>query len=225
MSDIKVWNKTNLESKLQYRLFPTDMMLRSIFSDRYFNIKNIKNRGSILDIGSLYAHNLVPFSDRGWKLYGTEVTTDSVKIAKKCCELNNLKAEIKLGFNRKLPFESGKFDVVLSLATIHYEETMDDVESALNEMCRVLKQGGSALLQTVAPKHTIFVNAIKIDKNLYQLNFKNDMRHGQKFIFFKENKEFINIAKNYFSSVEVARCTENYPNHCIDVWLFKLKKN
>jgi hypothetical protein len=82
MGDIKVWNKKNLSSKAQYRHFPTDMMLRSIFSDSYFNLNNITARGSILDIGCLYANNLVPFADREWELYGTEVTEESVAIAK-----------------------------------------------------------------------------------------------------------------------------------------------
>ena len=224
MSDIKVWNSDNLSGKAQYRHFPTDMMLRSIFSDNYFNSNNIKTGGCVLDIGCLYANNLVPFADRDWELYGTEVTEDSVAIARMSCEASKLNAIVKVGFNTKLPFESDKFDVLLSLATIHYEESISDVDSALKEMCRVVKDGGHALIQTVAPQHDIFTNSVKIGKNLYQLDMKNDLRHGQKFIFFEKNEDFIAIAEKYFSSVEVARATETYPEQCVDVWLFKLGK-
>ncbi len=225
MSDIKVWNRDNLESGAQYRHFPTDMLLRSIFSDRYFDVKNIKTAGSLLDIGCLYANNLMPFADRGWDLYGTEVTDESVEIAKASCDLNKINAEVRLGFNSALPFESDKFDVLLSLSTIHYEESVDDVSKALKEMSRVLRHDGCAIIQTVAPQHDIFKSSSKIGEHLYRLNMKSDLRHGQKFTFFEHSADLIDLAKIYFSTIEVARCTETYPNKCIDMWLFKLRKN
>lgn len=225
MSDTKVWSKDNLIAKSQYRHFPTDMMLRTVFSDNYFNSHNIKTDGVILDVGCLYANNLVPFSDRGWKLYGTEVTEESVEIAKIQCEANNLNVEVKLGFNSELPFESDKFDVLLSIATIHYEEAVKNVDNALKEICRVMKDGGCAVIATVAPKHDMFKNSKKIGEHMYQLDMESDLRHLQKFIFFENANDFILIANKYFTEVEVARCTETYPNQCVDLWLFKLKKN
>ena len=225
LSDTKVWNKSNLIAKSKFRHFPTDIMLRALFSDNYFNSRNIKTNGTVLDIGCLYANNLLPFSDRGWELFGTEVTEDSVEIAKRKCEENNLDAEIKLGFNTELPFRSNKFDVLLSIATIHYEETVVNVDNALKEMCRVIKDGGCAFITTAAPKHVIFENSIKIGENLYQLDMKSDLRHKQRFVFFDKADDLILLAKKYFTEVEVARCTETYPNLCVDLWLFKLKKN
>jgi ubiquinone/menaquinone biosynthesis C-methylase UbiE len=130
-----------------------------------------------------------------------------------------------VGLNTKLPFESDKFDVLLSLGTIHYEESINDVDSALQEMCRVVKDGGCALVQTTAPQHDIFTNSFKIGQSLYQLDMKSDLRHGQKFTFFEKSEDFVAMAKKYFTSVEVARSTETYPNQCVDVWLFKLGKN
>ena len=53
MSDTKVWNKDNLIAKSKYRHFPTDMMLRAVFSDDYFNSHNPKTEGVVLDIGCL----------------------------------------------------------------------------------------------------------------------------------------------------------------------------
>ena len=142
MSDTKVWNKDNLIAKSKYRHFPTDMMLRAVFSDNYFNSHNLKTDGVVLDIGCLYANNLVPFSDRGWKLYGTEVTEESVEVAKIQCEANN-ECLVKLGFNTKL------FSLInlmfYFIATIHYEETITNVDNVLKEMCRVMRDGGCVL--------------------------------------------------------------------------------
>ena len=172
MSDTKVWNKDNLIAKSKYRHFPTDMMLRAVFSDNYFNSHNLKTDGVVLDIGCLYANNLVPFSDRGWELYETEVTEESVEVAKIQCEANNLNAEVKLGFNTELPFQSDKFDVLLSIATIYYEETIKDVDNALKEMCRVMKDSGCSVISTVAPKHDIFKNYKKLVNTYTNLIWK-----------------------------------------------------
>lgn len=224
MSDVKVWNKKNLISKSEYRHFPTDMMLRALFSDNYFHETNIKTDGEVLDIGCLYTNNLVPFYDRGFKCYGTEVTEEAVQLAKLKSEQNNINAEIVLGFNTALPFESSKFDILLSIATIHYEESIKEVDNALTEMCRVMKNGACAIIQTAAPEHDLFKNSNRIGTHLYQLDKKNDLRHMQKFTFFRKADDFMSIAKRYFTSVEVARVSEHYPNSCVDVWLFKLKK-
>tara|TARA_B100001093_G_C26056317_1_gene688555 strand:+ start:89 stop:298 length:210 start_codon:yes stop_codon:yes gene_type:complete len=59
MSEIKIWNKTNLKEKDNYRFFLTDMMLRALFADQYFNSKNIRETGVMLDIGCLFANNLL----------------------------------------------------------------------------------------------------------------------------------------------------------------------
>lgn len=224
MSDTSIWNNDNLKEKNNYRFFPSDMVLRSVFSDKYFNSKNIKNNGKVLDIGCLYANNLVPFHDRGWRLFGTEVTEESVEIAKFCCKRDNLDGVIKLGFNTHIPFEDNFFDLILSISTLHYEEAIESIDEALQEFNRVLKINGSAIVQTVAPLHDMFKNSRNLGNHLYKLNQGEDLRYNQKFIFFQDSNDFVKLARQYFSSVEVARSTETYPNHCIDVWLFKLTK-
>ena len=92
MVNTNVWNHENIIDKKKYRHFPTDMMLRGIFSDQYFKSKNILEKGNVLDIGSLYSNNLVPFHDRKWNCFGTEVTNDSVLISKDAAISNNIKS-------------------------------------------------------------------------------------------------------------------------------------
>jgi len=224
MSDTSVWNRNNLINKNKYKFYPSEVMLRSIFSNSYFNIENINEGGNLLDIGTLYTNNMTPFVDRGWRCFGTEVTDESVQIARESAKLNGLDVDVSLGFNMALPYEDKKFDLLLSLSTIHYEENEDDVKAALSEFYRVLKNDGVALIQTVAPKHDIFTNSKKIKKNIYQLNMQDDIRNGQKFIFFKQINDFIDIASNFFKEIEIARVTESYPKGCIDYWLVKLQK-
>lgn len=125
-----------------------------------------------MDIGCLYANNLVPFYDRGWELFGTEVTEESDEIAKSCCKRDNLDSDIKLGFNTDIPFEDNFFDVILSISTLHYEESIESINKALKEFNRVLNINGSAIVQTVAPLHDIFKNSKHLGNHLYKLNFE-----------------------------------------------------
>ncbi len=224
MSDVKVWKDKKLLANSKYRFFPASIMLRAIFSNRYFKSQNLKEGGSVLDVGTLYANNLIPFFDRGWDCYGTEVTEESVEIAKASSLKQKISSDIRLGFNTKLPFDNEQFDVLLSLGTIHYEETIEDVKLALKEFSRVLKRGGCALIETTAPKHHLFVKSKHIKEQLYQLDLPSDLRHKQFFTFFEDEAKFRKIASECFSSIEVARCTEQYPNTTIDIWIFKLSK-
>lgn len=224
MSDIKVWKNKKLLSKSKYRFFPESIMMRALFSDRYFKSQNLKNSGSVLDIGTLYANNLLPFYDRGWDCYGTEVTEESVEIAKASSLKQKISSDIRLGFNTKLPFDNEQFDVLLSLGTIHYEESIENVKLALKEFERVLKRGGCALIQTTAPKHDLFLKSKNVKEQLFQLDLPSDFRHKQFFTFFEDEAKFRKIASEYFKSIEVARCTEQFPNLSIDFWFFKLLK-
>lgn len=46
MSDINLWNTANLIQNNKFNHYPTDMMLRAVFSNNYFDIDNIKEGGS-----------------------------------------------------------------------------------------------------------------------------------------------------------------------------------
>ena len=141
----------------------------------------------------------MPFYDRGWNLFGTEVTDEAVEIAKTACLKNGITAEVNLGFNRKLPFGDGVFDILLSIATIHYEESVKDVRDALHEFNRVLDGNGCALIQTPAPNHWMLKNSTKLGENLYQLKNTSDIRDQQLFTFFEKHEEFEILAKEFLA--------------------------
>ena len=97
------------------------------------------------------------------------------------------------------------------------------MRDALHEFNRVLDGNGCALIQTPAPNHWMLKNSTKLGENLYQLKNTSDIRDQQLFTFFEKHEEFEILAKEFFGSIEVARCTELYPNKNLDFWLFKLE--
>ena len=222
MSETKIWNKKNLNEMNSFRHFPSEMILRAVFSEQYFiNKIESSTRSKVLDVGCLFVNNLVPFSDRGYALYGTEVTIEGVEIAKECSIINNIQTNVYLGFNSDLPFESNFFNITMSIATIHYEENLDGIRNSFKEFARVLKHNGTLILKTVAPKHEMFIKSNRIKGNIYKLEMESDLRHNQKFFFFENEKELIEIAGEYFEKVEFARITESYPKLALDFYLLK----
>ena len=195
----------------------------SFLNISYFDIKNVKEKGSILDIGTLFLNNLIPFNDRKFHCYGTEVTPQSVSIAKQLAKKMKIKCNIKLGFNKDIPFKKNKFDIVLSINTIHYEENVNDVKKSFQEFKRVCKSNGVVLIVTDAPNHHFFKKAKKINTFKYKLNIPRDPRNGQIFTFFKYKKDLLKIALNYFNKVEIGRFTEKYPKSTLDFWILKCR--
>lgn len=222
MSNTKIWNQKNLNHLYKFRHFPSEMILRATVSSSYFTIpfKTGKDK-KVLDIGCLFANNLVPFADRGMRLYGTEVTDESVEICKNICRLENINAEIKKGFNTSLPYSDNYFDLVLSVATIHYEESLQKVKESFQEFSRVTKKSGTCVIKTVAPHHDIFKLSSKTENHNFILNSYSDIRHNQIFYFFENEIDLKKLALEYFDEVEIARITEKYPNRCLDFYLLK----
>ena len=128
---------------------------------------------------------------------------------------------VKKGFNRSLPFDDSNFDLLLSIATIHYEESEKKIKQALCEFRRVVKPNGTCIIKTVAPEHSMFVNSKRLSNGKFKLKYPNDLRNNQKFYFFDNVDLLVDLASNYFDHVEFARITERYPKNCLDFFLLK----
>ena len=73
--------------------------------------------------------------------------------------------EVKTADMRKLPFEDGAFDVVVSNWAVHNLDDADDRKLALAEMQRVLKPNGTLLLSDIVNRGE-YVNQLSEYKNL-----------------------------------------------------------
>ena len=98
---------------------------------------------SLLDVGCGTGNYLVGLRESGYSVAGVDGSEEMLAHARK----NNPGAELKLSDVERLPFESGRFDIVLSIEVLRY---LPNIEATVREMGRVLKPGGMALV-TAAP--------------------------------------------------------------------------
>jgi SAM-dependent methyltransferase len=166
----------------------------------------------VLDIGCYYGNQTRFFKERGHRCVGVEVTDDMVAKAKQ----NNPDIPVLLGTNRSLPVESGRFDLVISLNTIHYD-CGNDVAAALREFKRVTKPGGIVFIETAGDRHMIRDGAVRLGPLNWRPNFgdfRNDTEAG--YGLFDSLEHFQDVVTGVFSRSEFGRSLEEYPKRTVD---------
>ena len=166
----------------------------------------------VLDIGCYYGNQTRFFKERGHRCVGIEVTDDMVAKAKR----NNPDIPVLLGTNRSLPVDSDRFDLVISLNTIHYD-CGEDVTAALREFKRVAKPGGIVFIETAGDRHMIRDGAVRLGPLNWQPNFgdfRNDTKAG--YGLFDSLEHFRTVVTVVFPRAEFGRSLEHYPKRTVD---------
>lgn len=99
----------------------------------------------ILDAGCGTGRNLLYFLKNGYQVYGVDKSPEAVlQIQQLAKQFSNLEAAENFQCSpvENMPFESEKFDLVISSAVLHFAESLEHFELMLSEMWRVLKPGG-----------------------------------------------------------------------------------
>jgi ubiquinone/menaquinone biosynthesis C-methylase UbiE len=204
----------------QYPKWPNEIMLKLIFGGDNYLSKSLKptKDWKVLDVGCLFANNLLPFSEIGCDCYGIDIHAKMVKTAQIVADKRGINAEFKVWHNRSLPYPDNYFDLLLSIGTIHYESSEDLMMEALSEFNRVLKPGGATCIMTTGQDHELYKRAEVLGKHRYKIaNF--DFRDGNTFFFFDTEKYFEYFLKKCFNHVETGRVPEQMMNFTIDQYI------
>ena len=115
----------------------------------YGNIDFIKPGVKLLDIACGDGLDLEHYKSLGAEIFGLDSSEEMIALAKKRLP----DAVIKIGSFKKIPFESGGFDVVLSKYAI---QTSSDMGPVFSEIYRVLKPGGIMMYLVTHPFRQYF---------------------------------------------------------------------
>lgn len=100
----------------------------------------------LLDIGCNWGRWCVAAARRGYAPIGIDPSLGAVLAAQRICRELAVPAKFIVADARHLPFAPRMFDVVFSYSVLqHFSK--DDVRETLQEMARVLKPGGSSMIQ------------------------------------------------------------------------------
>jgi ubiquinone/menaquinone biosynthesis C-methylase UbiE len=100
----------------------------------------------LLDIGCNWGRWSIAAAKKGYKPIGIDPSLDAVLAARRVAKQLNAEADFVVGDARFLPFADNAFDTVFSYGVFqHFSK--ENVRISLDEVTRVLKKGGSTLVQ------------------------------------------------------------------------------
>jgi SAM-dependent methyltransferase len=194
--------------------WPHEILVKIFSSKAYSNLlQNIiplNESMKVLEIGCMGGNNLRFFGEKGCAIFGIEVTQELVRLANlRCSQFGIKNPEIVCGNNQFIPFGDESMDVLISVNTLHYDHGIKNINKSVESFANVLKPGGVAFIETVAPEHFIYKRATKIEDLCFRSNYE-DFRKNDLFGFFESPIQFKEVLENYFSEVEIVTLSEHY---------------
>ena len=198
------------------RHHPSELMLRALFSSRYSGLApQITAKTRVLDVGAMYLNNLVPFADRGCQCHGIEINEDMAAISRQAARDQGIGAEIRVGSNRAIPYEDARFDILLSINVVHYEDDAEGLRAAIAEYARVLAPGGRCLIVSAGPDHYLRRSATRLGPNRYEIAWEH-FRKGQTMAYFESEDQLGDMMREMFRETVTGRMTERHAKADVD---------
>ena len=126
------------------------------------NFINFQDGWTMLDIGcggGATIKRLLKHS-KGSKVYGIDISRESVAKSKKnCADMLDKQVFISQGSAEMLPYDNEKFDLVTAVETIYF---WPNLSNCFKEVYRVLKPGGQfAIIVEAANKDSVWTNVVE----------------------------------------------------------------
>ncbi len=125
-----------------YRAVEEDRYRRQPFMAEAVGFARYPGR-ELLEIGCGLGTDLLQFAKGGAKVAGLDLTPQSVALARRRFELEDMPGRFLVGDAENLPFPDDRFDVVYSFGVLHHTP---DTARAFREVRRILRPGGEAVI-------------------------------------------------------------------------------
>lgn len=218
--EFNAWTYAHLVSARSTELqWPSESLIR-LFKGKYIPGADQRYKGKkVLEVGVGNGNNLVFLHSLGLSLCGTEVSSAVCRMARERLAGIGIKADLRVGTNRRLPFASNTFDYLVSWYVIHYEKSLADIEKAIAEYRRVLKPGGRLFVATTGPGHLLLKGAEAAAPHFYKIRRKDDFRYGHIHFSFESEERVRHYFGKRFKDVLVGRVRDFMMTETLDWFL------
>lgn len=115
-------------------------------TDLAFGMLKLEPGMSVLDVGCGTGNFSMKMAERGCVVTGIDVSEEMLKVAREKAAEKSLSISYLQMDATELGFDDGAFDVVLTMAAVEF---IEDTARAVEEMFRVVKNGGQVLIGTI----------------------------------------------------------------------------
>jgi ubiquinone/menaquinone biosynthesis C-methylase UbiE len=169
----------------------------------------------LLEIGCGMGFDSIEFLKRGVRVTSIDLTPNAVAFTKRHVELRGLTSEgVRVGNALALEFPDASFDAVYSIGVLH---ATGDLQRAVDEVYRVLKPGGRAIVSHIYRKGSFFRFLGRLGRE--NLEFKdrdppvNDFFNDREVRHIFRRFRNVELQIDHFRALPVAR-------HGVKGWLY-----
>lgn len=153
----------------------------SLFPEELEKISERWKGGNLLNIGCAHGADFLPFDDERFEFYGTDISEELVHLARKFAKKNSKNFDLFVSDMQDLPIQSESFDYAISIAALHHLTEKDERINALEEINRILKEGGEALITVWNKLQLSFIFEKKKIKK--EWNYKGKTLHRNYYLY------------------------------------------
>jgi len=175
------WDNPEIRSKW---ILPAVELLDYIHTHPYLPRK-------VLDISCGIGRHMLFYEKKGVLAIGLDNSPIAVKRCQSILKENNKDANVVLASMYRMPILSGSFDMIISLYSI-YHGTIEEIQELINEIFRILQNGGRALINVAKYTHPIN-DELEIETRTYiRGSRKNGIHH---YFLLEEILEMVSLFK------------------------------
>ena len=143
------------------KVYPTEFVVRTFLAN-YPGLKFKRPTAGdrILDVAFGDGRNTTFLCDQGFAVSGIEITQGIVDQTHERLESLGQSADLRVGRNSKIPFDSEFFDYILACHCCYYCDENESLSDNLAEYARVLKRGGYLVASVACKSSYIFKGAL-----------------------------------------------------------------
>lgn len=210
----KTWSSFYRDRK-EYFLFPSEFVVR-IFLGKYPRLnldKSTYKRSKACDIGCGDGRNIVLLDAVGLQAYGTEISEEICQTVRDNLRTRPIpvNADVRVGSNSSLPFESNFFDYALAWNSSYYMMGGQALFSDyVAEYARVLKDEGTLVLSIPMKSNFVYQGSLEMAKGYRQI--QNDpfgVRNGEVLRVFDSEDEIHETFGTHFKDLVFATMADD----------------
>lgn len=212
MTNKEIWEKLHKEPRFRPK-YPSESVVQYAF-------RNFKRDGNtkVLDLGCGAGRHIFFMAKENIIPYGIDISEEGVRYTRellKRYKFDNFAKNIIVGDFTNLKFENNYFDGIICYGVLYYSKK-EQIEKSVEEIYRVLKEDGKALIVVRNTKDYRFGLGKEIEKNTFIIdeNDSNKCAYNESAMimhFFTE--EEIRSLFYEFSKVEIDILSETHENN------------
>ena len=161
-----IWNSIWKKNKYHTSLHPTN----NVTSFYNFHLTKLKKNSKVLDCGCGNGRNFMYLAEKGFDVYGTDISTDIIK--KNKIKFKKYKNKFFSGDIRSLDFNEKYFDVIISEGSLYYQD-IKNIKLTINKFYHLLKTNGILRVYTKSINDNFFHTFDKTKSKEYKVQAKH----------------------------------------------------